>query len=366
MTHEHTQTIGSIFSAKGYDKTKLGALATLLHVTGYNDGIIKGEPTAEEISSILSTTTTVEGLNTLFQENYFKKYRGNGERQQIEACAELTPHKDRIIGLFRELGYIDPVLPSRTGYDIAFVFGCAQEGLEGRIRALQELKPSGPAAGAGAGAGADSKIEVGTIFILAGDRQLWPDRENIAAKLFADRAGVTPETIQAHTDTIFTPEVRTRNNAAEITAKRSETITSLTTTYPDAKWPTEADMAEELARRMLPDQAFSVVNATGRDGKRPDTLDTVQAWKDKYEDKITTLKRVLAISNQPFIPEQMAPLGVLNPAKFEFDIVGKGCEATAKPELLLTAFAGCYFKQMQRDQHISKTKEMGAGGRTFP
>lgn len=376
MAHEHTETIRSLFTAKGYGEDKLNALATLLHITGYDDGIIKPAPDPTQILSVLERPITKEAFNARLQENYFKKYRGTGERQQIKNSEELAPHRKTIVSLFNTLGFITPVAPSKEEYDIAFVFGCAQVGLEGRFKELIGLQNGTLVAAAGAGAGSGSAedivrsaITIKDIFILAGDRPLWPDKENIAALLFAQRAGVTQGIIQEKIDAIFTPEVRDRNEAEEITAKRLETVASLKAEYPSAAWPTESDMAGELASTMLPGQSVVIVDARGRGGKRPDTLDTINAWNERYGDRITTEKSIIAISNQPFVQEQSVFLGLLDPSKLSFEVVGNGCNPDkTNPELLLPSLAVCFSRELQLEKFKKiameeKSKEGGAVGR---
>lgn len=156
---------------------------------------------------------------------------------------------------------------------------------------------------------------------------------------------------------IFTPEIRKRNNVEEITQKRIETVEFLTKKYNNT-WPTEADMAKELAEKILPAKAISIVDARGRDGKRPDTMDTVAAWNKKFGSEIKTNKSILAISNQPYIPEQYIPLGVLDSSKFSFEVVGNSCNANeVKPELLLAAFAGGFYKELQLQKFRNMAKE---------
>jgi hypothetical protein len=347
-----TQTIGSIFTGKGYDATKLNALAHLFHITGSIDGIIKSAPpSAEEISLMLESPVTTDQLNGRLQENYFQKYRGSGERQQIQSSAELEPHRRVIAELFRTLGYIDAVVPSKARYDIAFVYGCAQTGLEERINSLKNLQEGRFLIGH------TTPLEVGQVFILAGDRLLWPDRESTAVQLFAQSAGVSADLIQGQVNEIFTSQVRERNDSKEITEKRAEAIKLLTTKYKQP-WPTEADMARELARTMLSGKSVAIVNAKGRDGKRPDTLDTVNEWNNTFGCRIKADKSILAISNQPFITEQYIPLRVLDNSKFPSEIVGNACNADeVKPELLLASFAMGFNRELLLEKFKATTKE---------
>jgi hypothetical protein len=109
-------------------------------------------------------------------------------------------------------------------------------------------------------------------------------------------------------------------------------------------------MAQELAEKMLPGQTVIVVNAEGKNGKRPDTMDTVVKWNQRYGSFIKTRKTGFAVSNQPYIPEQLVALGLLDPSRCSCEVVGSGCDQNAvKTESLLVAFAGSFNRLFQRE-----------------
>ena len=82
-------------------------------------------------------------------------------------------------------------------------------------------------------------------------------------------------------------------------------------------------------------QHFQIANATEFKGVRPNTNDTINAWK-KMNPKPGT---VLAISNNPYIPRQDLALKKMMGECFDIETVGPSTSADIKISVLFDELA---------------------------
>jgi len=97
---------------------------------------------------------------------------------------------------------------------------------------------------------------------------------------------------------------------------------------------TEYDAAKYLMKKYGFNHAL-IINAKGKNDKRPDTKDTVQAWHHTNPEPGT----VLAISNNPYIQRQELTLKKLLNTKFEIETIGDQATSDIKISVLLDELA---------------------------
>ncbi|USO02492.1 MAG: hypothetical protein H6850_00635 [Alphaproteobacteria bacterium] len=101
-----------------------------------------------------------------------------------------------------------------------------------------------------------------------------------------------------------------------------------------------------VARYLMKKHKFHnvcVINAKGKNGARPNTADTVQAWLETSPQPGT----ILAISNNPYIQRQDLILKTLLGNKFQVETVGEAALSDIKISVLLDELARLIFTELQ-------------------
>ncbi|MEM7617174.1 MAG: hypothetical protein AAF195_02195 [Pseudomonadota bacterium] len=396
------KTVKQHLEDAGYKAEELIPMAAILHHAGGLDGIIKPFPQLnleqktifknpgykqagnilydhlqnKQYENILSKEYSFDDFLEELQENFFRKYRGDNERSQITNTAEdLEPLKTGLVDLFKKAGLVTEVLPTKTQYDAALVFGATYVSMEDRLQYLLKMQKEG-------------RINsIPPIYVLAGARDLWFNHksdkyvpEMIAQKInIAQSANpeITPEQIKEKGMEIF-------NNARENDKKnegeaRKAVAKYFQNTYK-ITWPTEADAAKYLMQKYQNDNPkliteYHIVNAPKKsNGNRPDTFDTIKQFITDIKLKPEFMARqgkeinILACSEQPYVNSQNATLKYLQkslknshtetigPAsqKFAQDNIDEIKNASVK--IILSEIAGQFYKTKQVAQALAKQK----------
>lgn len=340
---EDSITLEAFLHEHGFTAREMQACATIIYLSGAWDGLVKGdEPLPNKYLELL---VDKGDFHSRLQVNLFKKFRGERERQQIATEVLLSPIRERLLDAFTELGFLAPPSLSTEGVacDYALVFGASQAAMSRRIDTVLE------------------QVSVREqLVLLVGARPLWVDAEPCCIELLtrhlkenmavdAPKTSLSQEGMQAEADRLWAscPEGFTVNQ------KRASVKQGLQTKYRQDWWPTERDAAEYLVEKKRQEgrrlSEVSVVEAPCRqDGSRPDTIDTVVAFSEQYQDKLVQVPDVVAVSSYPYIREQALSLKLL-PDGVRCRVIGDNA-AEASPalvETLLAGFAGYFYKYRQ-------------------
>lgn len=163
MRQNKPQTINQIAQEvyKIVGQEALKSFAKIIYIAGGIDGKQNSASNFNDKSAqeILDTRLSLEQLDANFQENIFKKYRGQGvERQNISSGSFGGEDRSAIIECFKQVGFIDKVEPSRKNYDEVLVLGATMIGVKSRIDDLKVLD-----------------LEYKKVSFLTGERALWMD-----------------------------------------------------------------------------------------------------------------------------------------------------------------------------------------------
>ena len=391
-------TLRDTLTAAGFQtEEKILAFAKLLIVGKGLDDFLGIRPSDdkldEEAQKLLQQEINLKWLNEQLQKNWFKKYRGDGERQQAVPASFDENDLKKITTELKTLGFIDEVLPSKHEYDQAWVFGATEVGMKGRIEELSKLISGGFFNENRSEGG----CKVKSIAILSGARDLWLDSDSdpstaelILKKILEkDRflssiygTEISIESIKKEGQVAFdqakadftetdrqsgkipkneTPEQKTKRENGYLGLVREAVVKFFEEKY-EIKYPTEADAARKLADDFLKEHTeykgeIIVVDAPkkvvlGSDGNpeidkngkkitaRPDTTDTILQWAKDNQKMISLLPEgekisVIAISNQPVATGQKTGFDVAEAQnqllqKIDFEVVGKELDLKGK------------------------------------
>ena len=248
------------------------ALRRLLHAAGGPELDLAG-PAAQ-----------IEDVDKFMQANFLRK---PGTERQQAMTHPLESKKDAIIPELYTLGFFKEIKPMHQQYDAMLLHGAAQKRVEDRIAYAKTLTDN---------------TTFKNIYLLGGQRELWPLHEPMAAQIVAERIGLSVTEVNKKFGDVLTPEILAKNEAYEIPEKRLQIIENFTKEFPNLVWPKEIDMMGKIAKQELRSSSIISINAPKKpDGKRPNTNDTIQAWKNAFcEQHADSPKtRILAISTQP-------------------------------------------------------------------
>lgn len=336
-------TLEAFLHEQGFTAREVQACATIIHLSGAWDGLVKGDNPLPD--DYLQLSIDRNDLHRRLQENLFKKFRGERERQQIATDGLLSPIRERLLEAFTELGFLAPPHQSTESItcDYAVVFGASQAAMSQRVDTVLERV-----------------LVRRQLVLLVGARPLWIDAESSCVELLAQhwhecvvedgsKTNLSQEDIQAEADRLWDscPE------ELPVNQKRAHVKQGLQARFKQDWWPTERDAADYLVEkaqqegRRVPE--VSVVEASCKqDGSRPDTMDTVVAFSQQYQDTLAQAPDIVAVSSYPYVKEQALSLRLL-PDGVRWRVIG--ADAAKKPpalvETLLAGFAGYFYKARQ-------------------
>ncbi len=238
-----------------------------------------GVPT-DELQKVLSLTGVKQNLCGIDLVNTTQSAwlrNKNLERYQIEQ--KNHPKHNELIPSFKALKMIDEVKPLSKHYDCAVVHGASLETFRMRVAYLINLYNEG--------------IRFDKVIILTGMRLLFPTEPRSALVLARPPFIISKSWVD--------------NSAAPF-----ETEADMAKLVWD-----QAEMSSEM--RLLPTH---IIVAPTNNGVRPNTRDTINYW---LKQEPVQLKKVLAVSNQPYVVYQDDILRHLLPAGTILETVGSGC-----------------------------------------
>jgi hypothetical protein len=257
------------------------------------------------------------------------------ERQQLADHEALEQHRPIITKALSNLGLIDEVKPKNKHPDALLVLGSSQPDFTQRLCVtvnyleVEHVQPS-------------------ALYLLGGQRPLWPIHEPVTVQLVAERVFEQKENnkplsaIHGQINTDFNARAHSvidRTNTTQINTFRDSIIQHYQDTY-HIKWPTELDMMLKVADyKELKNKGLEVIavdtqmqpDESGQLTKRPTTKDTILSFKENYAHKISPINgtkiSVMAISSQSSISYQSKPIEeVLGTENFKIEVVGKGVD----------------------------------------
>ena len=318
------RTIAQIFSQEfDFNKSKLNSLARILnHFDVLEDLPSVENPQQSDLDKILQKEISEKDINEALQKNIFQKIRGTKERQQIDPSNAFSDDiKKQLEQDFKNIGFVDEISPTpEKDYKSVIIFGATQAGME--IRFDDFFKHFLP------------QINQGEkeIFVLAGEREGWLDREPYARKILLDRVNAS---LSSKSEKIENFDVLKEDleKGTPIKVENREKIKNFFCKKYGIQFPTETDIAREIYNSNLEkfgDCKITFINAEKNpDGSRPNTEDTLRAFAKHISsrDDISpdTTFSILSISNQPFVtPQSMAIKSAgIDVARFDIDTVGK-------------------------------------------
>lgn len=223
--------------------------------------------------------------------------------------------------------------------DKIILYGASENALTTRINSLQQILAK------------KSELEKSQVqvFVLVGDRDLWPLDEKATEVLLIEKLTQTGRYTTRHAKEIISSEFidffghqsvqlgSTRYlKAEEIINARNEIIKHFKKTY-HVSWPSETDLAKKIIREKGLTNSFKIyfVNAPKKiNGERPDTYSTLEAWWQEYGSRLQqeTIGKleIYTISNQPHALYQLeqAKLFAFNQglSNLEFKVIAEGVD----------------------------------------
>ncbi len=244
------------------------------------------QPEIEQSGLSYKTELSPDERNKIAQTLFLRPV--GQERQDMAVKQKFEPYSSQLYPLFKKLGDIDPVQPSKTEYDYILINGATVADMRKRVKTLVNLVTS-------------KTITITpetTIIFLSGDRDLFS----------ADKEGDLNDTILLGLNTAFKPSAAPK------------------TEYEAAIWIwQQADLPESL--RDAPIQFINApkIKTTDKSGQvrlsRPNTASTIKTWLDSSPQSGTCL----CISSQPFVYYQMlTTLKLLNASHNQFQVDSTG------------------------------------------
>ncbi|TGW14600.1 hypothetical protein EIL50_04780 [bacterium NHP-B] len=229
--------------------------------------------------------THIEEANALGQ-SYFLRQPGK-ERKDAEDTPfveALRPCAQTLLPSLTALGAVAAVYPRAQHYDAVVVHGASAWTLDSRLRFVKHLLAS-------------QKVTMDRLYIITGARDLWD-----AAK--EEDKGHPEKDEKAYVE---------QANAHTKSREDHDPVPSLTFVGPTGEGNLcyETDAAGVLVQAInFGDKVkeIVVISAPKNEGRRPNTADTVGAWKTYLDASHTQPTTVLAISNNPHILYQDAAL----------------------------------------------------------
>lgn len=172
--------------------------------------------------------------------------------------------------LFEKMGMVNEIKPSKKHYGTVLVFGALYNRVQDRINYLVE-----------------SGVSFDKLVLLTGERPLLESEKQ---------------------------------------KMKRENGDDLQTEAEMMRWVYEASSLSKEASLLL-------INVPMKEGKRPNTLDTILAWLETNPET----ESILAISNQPYVHYQQAVLESVVP--FKIEVVGPTIQGNPSVDLMLDTFA---------------------------
>jgi len=337
-------TLKSALETFGYDESKIEAIVQIFHILGifenkFNGSVVNGKLSDQELERKLNSdfeSSNIKELKEKFNnlgQVAFQFLRGNGERQQMQdiAC------DDELKGFLTKLNNVQEIKPDKNA-DIYAVFGASQSGLESRLRFFKENI---------------SDFKDKKIYILTGDRKLWPvyigDNEVIKSKNITGE-DLTLNLIKSKYPSCNITEIEKdinkifeeyKNKDFNLTSIRKRICHDIEEKYK-IKWPNESDLSDKLAREMFPEKEIIICNGakdlkTVTNINRPTTETTLIAFRYMTRMEQLSGANFCFVSSQPHCKRQI---------EMAKTIIGSnvtGCEraaSNARPNMVLESLLG--------------------------
>ena len=177
--------------------------------------------TSKEIDKLLATTFKTLAAGKDFINAQCQKYMLRDKKIKDRVTTkELNIEestRNEIISALKDIGRIDEIYPKQKNYDGILLLGGSEKNMHSRISFLKKLL--------------GDKINFhNKLYILSGERDLWPLLEDCTAHILARRTNLELETIRESFD---------RLNDREKIIKE----------FKNVKWPNEMDMILEMLNK---------------------------------------------------------------------------------------------------------------------
>ncbi len=245
-----------------------------------------------------SVPANIKEANALGQRAFLRQ--PGKERKDAEDTpfvAALRPQAEKLLPSLTALGAVAAVYPRAQHYDAVVVHGASAWTLNNRLRFVKYLLAS-------------QKLTMDRLYIITGARDLWD-----AAK--EEDKGNPEKDEKAYVE---------QANAHTKSRKGDDPAPSITFVGPTGEGALryETDAAGVLAQDVALGgkvKEIVIISAPKNEGKRPNTADTVGAWKAHLDAVHTKPNTVLAISNNPHVLYQDAALRQVLAAKGWGDVL---------------------------------------------
>lgn len=241
------------------------AMVKLLHAAGaYGEvpeaGAVLTDGQADAVLKHVQFNSASQAADWLLEATQKTMLRTPGkERFESVDNAKLEAVRDQLEPLLKEVGLTEARRPQKSQYDHVLVLGAMQEAADNRIEVVRQMWQEG--------------VRFDKIALLGSERPLVADREPAAA---------TVPTEHAMMEKLFIEK--------------------------SAQWPDDL--------KQVPVNSIDVMMKA--DGTRPNTYDTVAAWRDTKP----KTGNVLVISNQPYVDYQAEAVKAALPDGYKVEAVG--------------------------------------------
>jgi uncharacterized protein (UPF0335 family) len=337
-------TVKKALEALGYNELKIKAIVQIFHILGvfenkFNGSLINTQLSEHDLEKKLNSNFASSNINEIQQkfnnlgQAAFNVLRGDGERQQMQDISS----NDELQIFFTMLNNVQEIKPDINA-DIYAVYGASEAGIKNRLVFLKQNVP-------------DFKNK--TIYILTGDRKLWPlytgDNEVIKKKNIAGEVltlDLIKQTNPLCEITAIENDINKifeeyKNKDFDVNSVRKKICYDIEQKY-NIKWPNEADLSDKLAHEIFPDKEIKICNGgidpkTIKNINRPTTETTLKAFRDMTRMDQLSGCNFCFVSSQPYCKRHVE----LAKQEFGSNITGCGKAAnSARPSIVFESLLG--------------------------
>ncbi|CAD5114056.1 unnamed protein product [Dimorphilus gyrociliatus] len=298
-----------------------------------------------------SISEALKWFNSIGQ-NQRSRFRPEGmERRQMSSRIDMVQFFDTLVEKFRNLGFIDKIIPKNNTFHTLLILGAAYYGFNLRLQAAANMLKN-------------KEINPSRIILVGGERDLWPNDsdnrlngETIAVEIIAEMLQKSSDEynkcdicmeIQSEIDK-YLEGVSVTDGAAVMSAH--EQIYECINSKYGVKWPTETDMISFLAKRnpIINKYPLDIVNSPKilkEQNKgvwkyvRPNTKSSLEETIRQYGESLMS-KSIVIISSQPYCKYQEQIVKSVFNQQYKIEMVAPAInvqEISSKERFLVTLF----------------------------
>lgn len=235
------------------------------------------------------------------------------ERYQMSYQIDVSNYGEKIVEKFKNLGYLDQIIPNQLVYDALIILGASHNGFRIRLDAAAKMI-------------LNKQIDPSIIILVGGERDLWPRHSKSKTRGEAITTEMIVENIRKYNKNAYHEDIHQEiqrkideqlgnvdySNQNSVKSAYNNLIQYIKEKY-NVKWPTEMDMMIFMAKDNLQikEKHLKCVNSpkilVKKNGEwileRPNTKSSLEETVRKLGD-VLMLKNIAVMSSQPYCQYQ--------------------------------------------------------------